>query len=144
MRAITSAFHEAKRIRVAAMMEDEEQAFEAMGWHDAVLLSLGIDRGTPGKRDEVVLIVQWLDGRTQKVTFADCYALDAQMNFGVIAPESIRAARCIAAFPKLTEMRQRWAPLGVDLESLRCFEITTNSTASEIRIYAKRWQVADP
>jgi hypothetical protein len=125
------------------MTEEMEQAFEAMEWHDSVLLSLNIDRRTPGKRDEVVLVVEWLDGRKQKVSFTDCYALDAQMNFGVIAPESIRAARCIAASPKLAEMRQRWAALGVDLESLRCFEITTNSTASEICIYAKRYEVSD-
>lgn len=126
------------------MTQEAEQAFDAMEWHDAVLLSLNIDRRNPGKRDDVVLIVEWLDGRKRRVCFKDCYALDAEMNFGVIAPESIRGARCIAASPKLAEMRQRWATLGVDLESLRCFEMTTNSTASDIRIYAKRYEVTVP
>ncbi len=125
------------------MTEELEQAFEAMHWHDSVLLSLNVDRGNPGNRDDVVLMVAWPDGRKQKVCFADCYALEATMNFGVIAPESICAARCIAASPKLAEMRRRWAALGVDLKSLRCFALTTNSTAGEICIYAMRYQVAD-
>jgi hypothetical protein len=125
------------------MTEKVEQAFEALEWHDAVLLSLSIDRRAPGKRDEVVLLAEWTDGRKQKVRFADCYALDAQVNFGVMAPESIRTARCIADTPKLAEMRQRWTTLGVELEDLRCFEITTNSTASDIRVYAKRFEVSD-
>lgn len=37
----------------------------------------------------------------------------------------------------------RWTALGVDLGDLRCFEITTNTTASEIRIYGKRFEVSD-
>jgi hypothetical protein len=81
--------------------------------------------------------------RNQKGPNTDCYAFDAQMNFGVTAPESIRAACCIADAPKLAEVRQRWTALGVDLGDLRCFEITTNSTASEIRIFAKRFEVSD-
>jgi len=126
------------------MTERIEKAFEAMEWHDAVLLSLNLDRRAPGKRDEVALIVEWPDGRKQRVCFTDCYALEAQMNFGVIAPESIRAAHCIADSPKLAEIRRRWAVLGVALESLRCFEFSTNSTASRICIYAKRYEVSDP
>jgi hypothetical protein len=125
------------------MTEEIRQAFEEMEWHDAVLLSLNIDRRAPGECDEVVLVMEWLDGRKQKVRFTDCYAFDAQMNFGVIAPESIRDARCATDSSKLVEMRQRWMALGVDLGDLRCFEITTNSTASEIRIYAKRFEISD-
>jgi hypothetical protein len=125
------------------MTERIDEAFAELEWHDAVLLSLNIDRRTPGDRDEVTLLVEWPDGRKQKVRFTDCYAFDAQMNFGVTAPESIRAACCIADAPKLAEVRQRWTALGVDLGDLRCFEITTNSTASEIRIFAKRFEVSD-
>ncbi|MCP3102031.1 hypothetical protein LZ198_24495 [Myxococcus sp. K15C18031901] len=126
------------------MTERIDEAFAELEWHDALLVSLNIDRSTPGERDEVALLVEWPDGRKQKVRFTDCYAFNAQMNFGVTAPESIRAARCIADAPKLAEMRQRWMALGVDLGDLWCFEITTNSTASEIRIFAKRFEVSDP
>ena len=122
------------------MMGTIGQMFEALEWHDAVLLSLTIDRHAPGVRDEVVLLVEWPDGRMQKIRFADCYALDAQMNFGVLAPDSIRAAR-VTNSARLADVRQRWTALGVDLEDLRCFEITTNSTASVIRVFARRFEV---
>jgi hypothetical protein len=125
------------------MTEMIQKAFEALEWHDAVLLSVSIDRRSPGECDEVVLTVQWANEQEQKVRFIDCYALDAQMNFGVAAPESIRAARCILESPKLADMRQRWAAVGVDLQDVCCFEITTNSTASVIRVFARRIEVSD-
>jgi hypothetical protein len=125
------------------MMETIDEAFVDLEWHDAVLLSLNIDRRAAGERDEVALLVEWPDGREQTVRFIDCYAFDAQMNFGVIAPESIRAARCTADAPKLAQMRGVWTRLGVDLGDLRCFELTTNSTASEIRIFARRFELSD-
>ncbi len=125
------------------MTERIDEVFDALEWHDSVLLRLNIDRRAPGERDEIVLVVEWPDGRVQSVRFTDCYALNAQMNFGVMAPESIRTARCIADAPALAEMRQRWMALGIELDDLRCFEITTNSTASELRIYAMRFEVSN-
>ncbi|MDP1919451.1 MAG: hypothetical protein Q8L14_24585 [Myxococcales bacterium] len=125
------------------MTERIDEAFVDLEWHDAVLRRLKIDRRAAGERDEVALLVEWPDGREQTVRFIDCYAFDAQMNFGVTAPESIRAARCTADAPKLAEMRGRWMRLGVDLGDLLCFEITTNSTASEIRIFAKQFEISD-
>ncbi|MFY0582087.1 hypothetical protein ACN28S_54390 [Cystobacter fuscus] len=125
------------------MTEEIDEAFGALEWHDAALLSLSLDRRAPGEIDEVVLLVEWPGGRKQRVRFVDCYAFDAQMNFGVMALESIRAARCMVDTPRLTDMRHRWRALGIELEELRCFEIITNSTASEIRVYAKRFEVED-
>lgn len=125
------------------MTESIDEAFVALDWHDAVLLTMKIDRRAPGDRDEVALLVEWPDGRKRTVSFADCYALDAQMNFGVIAAESIRTAQCIEHSPRLAEIRRRWVALGVDLGALRCFEFTTNSTASEIRVYATRFELSD-
>lgn len=128
---------------ISAIMEDIQQSFDAMEWHDSILVNLNIDRVSPGKRDEVVLVVEWLDARQQKVCFTDCYALEIQMNFGVVALESIREAHCITASPRLTEIRERWAMLGVELQSLCCFEIMTNSTESQICIYAIRYEISD-
>jgi hypothetical protein len=34
-----------------------DEAFAELEWHDAVLLSLTVDRRTPGERDEVTLLV---------------------------------------------------------------------------------------
>lgn len=123
------------------MTDKIEQAFDAIEWHDAVLLNVIIDRKSPGERDDVLISIQWQDGERRDIRFSDCYAFDAQMNFGVTAPESIRAARCTADSPELAEIRQRWIALGVALEDLLCFEITTNSTASMIRVFSRRFEV---
>lgn len=125
------------------MIINKATTFEELDWHDAVLLSLSVDRGNPGRRDEVLLIVEWPNGVRQNVRFTGCYAFDAQMSFGVIAPESVRSARCISCSPKLDEIRHRWAALGVDLGNLLCFEITTNSTASVIRVFGQECEVFD-
>ncbi|MBK7861615.1 MAG: hypothetical protein IPJ65_23965 [Archangiaceae bacterium] len=117
--------------------------FDALEWHDAVLLELTIDRRAAGESDEVVLLVEWRDGRRQRVRFIGCYGFAALMNFGVEAPESIRGASCTIDAPQLAEIRERWNRVGVDLRDLFCFELTTNSTASDIRIYAKQFLVSD-
>ena len=119
------------------------QAFEAMEWHDAVLLRLDIDRGAPGDRDEVAVVIEWPNGRRQHLLFTDCYAFDAQMQFGVIAPEAILSAQCVASSPRLSGIRQRWRSLGVELDDLVCFEITTNSTASVLRVCAKGFEISE-
>lgn len=131
-------------VQLPTVAEEIEQRFEALDWHDTLLLSLSIDRRAPGERDEVVLLVRWLDDREQRIRFSDCYSLDAQMNFGVVAPELIRAAHCTSDSPQLAAVRQRWATVGVELGDLRCFEIFTSSTASAIRICARRFEVVDP
>jgi hypothetical protein len=118
-----------------------EQTFNALAWHDAVLLQLTVDRGNPGEIDEILLVVKWPDGTQQQIRFVDCYLLEAQMNFGVVAPESIRDAHCSKDSSQLSEVRRRWKGLGVTLDDLKCFEVCTNSTASVIRICAREFQV---
>ncbi|MCB9654801.1 MAG: hypothetical protein H6729_11795 [Deltaproteobacteria bacterium] len=118
-----------------------EQTFNDLAWHDAIILQLTVDRGSPGENDEILLAVEWPDGTQQQIRFVDCYLLEAQMNFGVVAPESIRDARCSNESSKLGEVRQRWESLGVTLGDLQCFEVYTNSTASIIRICARGFQV---
>lgn len=118
-----------------------EQTFNDLAWHDAVLLQMTVDRGSPGENDEILLAVEWPDGTQQQIRFVDCYLLEAQMNFGVVAPESIRDARCSKESSQLGEVRERWGGLGVTLDDLKCFEVCTNSTASVIRIFARDFQI---
>jgi hypothetical protein len=120
-----------------------EQAFTSLEWHDALLLIVTIDRREPGERDEVVLIVEWPDGPKQQVRFSDCYALDAQMNFGVATSDSILTVDCMSNHPKLAELRRKWSAVSVDLGDVLCFEITMNLTASVIRIFARQFEVTD-
>jgi hypothetical protein len=113
-----------------------ETEFSQLPWHDAELLNIEIDRRNPGERDQVVVNVRWPNDEQSELVFSDCYELEAKMNFGVIAPESILDASLIDDSQELAEVRRKWAQAGVDLVELKCFEIKTNSTSSLLRIYA--------
>lgn len=119
------------------------QAFDDLPWHDAVILGIDIDRRRPGEVDEVVITVVWPDETRSTIRFTDCYALDARMNFGVVASESVRSAEEIDDDDVLVAVRSKWSRLGVDLSDVKCFAFETNSTASHIRVYARAW-VAEP
>ena len=116
--------------------------FSCLPWHDAELLELSVDRRNAGERDEVRMRVVWPQGNEASLVFHDCYAMTAEMNFGVIAEERIANASVIEDDPGLTSLRDRWKPLGVPLEMLRCYRLETSSTSSVIRIYAKHFEVA--
>lgn len=115
--------------------------FHSLPWHDAELLELLVDRRNAGARDEVRLRVAWPQGNEVTLLFRDCYAMTAEMNFGVIAKERIASASLIDDNPGLASIRDRWKPLGVSLNLLRCYGLEMSSTSSVIRIYAKRFEV---
>jgi hypothetical protein len=110
--------------------------FNSLPWHDAELLSVNIDRLNAGNSDTVELIVKWPDGKQNSLVFNDCYFFNAQMNFGVIAEETILEAMCLAESDKISEIKGRWEPLGVVLDKICCYRINTNSTNSQIDIFA--------
>lgn len=116
--------------------------FNSLPWHDAELLELSVDRRNAGERDEVRLRVAWPQGDEATLLFRDCYAMAAEMNFGVIAEERIASAVLIDDDPGLISIRDRWKPLGVSLEKLRCYRLETSSTSSVICIYAKQFEVS--
>jgi hypothetical protein len=116
--------------------------FNSLPWHDAELLELSIDRRNAGECDEVRLRIVFPQGDEATVVFRDCYAMTADMNFGVIAEERIASASLISDEPRLISIRERWRSLGVSLETLRCYQLETSSTSSVIRIYAKQFEVA--
>ncbi|MDH2382606.1 hypothetical protein [Bradyrhizobium sp. CER78] len=118
-------------------------SFNSLPWHDAELQELSIDRRSPGARDEVRLQVVWPDGRQAALLFRDCYGMKAEMNFGVIAEERIAGASLIEDDQGLISIRDRWRPLGVPLDMLRCYRLETSSTASVIRIYAERFEILE-
>jgi hypothetical protein len=118
-------------------------AFDDLPWHDAELLGLVVDRRDPGHVDEVRLQVRWPDGRVDTLTFFDCLLLEAAMNFGVIAAESILMAQCHDSTAGLARLRDKWSISPRVTDGLVCFEIEMNSTASLLRIYAKGFR-SDP
>ncbi|MCA6124045.1 hypothetical protein J6500_19410 [Bradyrhizobium sp. WSM 1704] len=116
-------------------------SFDSLSWHDAVLQELLINRRDPGARDEVRLQVVWPDGGRAALLFRECYGFAAEMNFGVIANEQIAVASTIQDDPYLVSLRDRWIPLGVSLDMLRCYRLETSSTGSVIRIYAMEFAI---
>jgi hypothetical protein len=124
------------------MTASTDEDFQSFEWHDAVILNITIVRANPGERDEVMLQIRWPSEKEATVCFKDCYALEANMNFGIIASETIRSAECIRDSARLADIRRKWATPGVNLDDLKCFEIETASTASRIRIYARTFEAS--
>ena len=118
--------------------------FDELPWHDAVLLGIGVDRTSPGNRDELTIDVGWPDGARERVRFHDCYQVDLQLNFGVLGPDSVRSGDQEAAGPELSELQDAWARSGVDLGSLTIYRITTNVTASRLVIVARSFSLERP
>lgn len=116
--------------------------FNDLDWHDAKLVSILIDRSNPGERDTIILQIEWPDSDvTSSLEFYECYALSANMNFGIVADESILKAECFMNSEELELIRTKWGKVGVALESLKCYRINTNSTNSLINIYSLGFRI---
>ena len=118
------------------------KSFNELPWHDAELLEIFVDRRHAGERDDVRLRVAWPQGDEVTLLFRECYAMTAELNFGVIAEERIAGAALIEDDSALILIRERWKPLGVLLDQLRCYRIETASTSSVVKIYSKHFEVA--
>jgi hypothetical protein len=110
--------------------------FNELPWHDSALLNIEIDRKKPGENDSIKLSIKWPDGNENLVVFSNCYCFDAKMNFGIVAEESILSADCRSDCEEIPVIKNKWAPLGVELDNLLCYTINTNSTNSSIKILA--------
>lgn len=111
--------------------------FNELPWHDARLQSVYINRNNPGENDSITLKINWPESNIDcSIEFFDCYFLEANMNFGIVASESILSANYYQNSEKLDTIRNNWISFSVNLEDLTCFEFITNSTNSTIRIYS--------
>lgn len=110
--------------------------FNSLPWHDANLLEINIYRRNPGNNDEIVIKIKWPNGNENEIFFSSCYLLNFQMNFGVIAEESILYAKCLEKNNIISDLKKKWKYFNVDLNGIKCFKIITNSTNSNINIYA--------
>ncbi len=93
--------------------------------------------------DTVRLLINWPDDSISAIEFYDCYAFTANMNFGIVANESILNAKCFTNSKELISIRNEWAKGGVDLENLQNFNIITNSTNSVIDIFALGFRIIE-
>lgn len=115
--------------------------FNSLPWHDAEVLSINLDRSDAGNNDKVSLTIKWPDGKQNTVVFNDCYLFDARMNFGIVAEESISEAECSEDGGQTSNIRMTWQSLDVELDKLRYYRIATNSTNSQLNIYALSFEL---
>ena len=111
--------------------------FNDLDWHDAELQSIFLDRHRAGDIDEIIIVVCWPNETTDEITFRDCYAFEAKMNFGIIATESILKAECTQCSELLDTIKSKWEQSGIDFGDLGQYSIETNSTNSRLIICAR-------
>lgn len=107
--------------------------------HDAVIQEICIDRTNPGDNDCISLTLLMQDDSKHKLLFTDVYHAQLDLNFGIVAEESIQTVFLEENNIKITEIRGIWKNLGVDIDDLKCYILLTNSTNSTIKIYARNF-----
>lgn len=111
--------------------------FNALPWHDAVIRDIYIDRTNAGKQDQIAFKIEWPNDLISEIVFTDCFALNADVNFGVGPQENILDADCLEQSSDIEKVRMKWSKLGVVIEPLFCFMMHTNTSNSIFRIVAK-------
>jgi hypothetical protein len=112
--------------------------FTEYPWHDAILKEIKIDRSNPGNNDVINMTIVWPTGIESTFCFKDVYYAKLNLNFGVIAEESISAVTNISMSDSdIVFFFQKWKGLIDNIEDLLFIEMLTISTGSEIRIFAK-------
>ncbi len=124
-------------IQIQGLGIDMDINFSEFPWHDSTLMEVVVSRRAPGRADRVKMIVLTIAKEEYQFTFDQCYGFQCAMNFGIVAPETIREASCGADFDELRELRKVWARVGVQLEGVEQYELTTNSTNSVLRVFAR-------
>src|SRR5882724_11870148 len=66
--------------------------FEKLYWHDSEILDIQIDRKLPGKKDIILLEINWQDIGLKRLIFENVYWARLTLNFGIVATESIDTA----------------------------------------------------
>ena len=115
-------------------MENFKQAIP----HDTILKKISIDRTTPGESDTILFDLVMPNGLAWSLQFYDVYFAQFNLNFGVIAEETINRA-FLEKNNELNQIIDKWQAIGANVIDLECFVITTNSTNSSIKIYAKSY-----
>ncbi|OPB88532.1 hypothetical protein [Elizabethkingia ursingii] len=114
--------------------------FNDLYWHDSVIKNIVIDRNDPGKQDILLLEMDWYDTGLGLIIFEDVYLLQINMNFGIIAEETVNEAFVAPNDDiDMINFNEKW---NKNLNGeLSCFVIRTSSTGSEIKIIAKTFKI---
>lgn len=115
--------------------------FNEFYWHDAIIKNIQIDRHNPGIMDSITFEIEWPEekGRVNFV-FEDVYWATMNLNFGIVADETILSANEINNGGEyLININSKLKGLIMDVK-LKTYEFILNSTGSEIKIIAKGYK----
>lgn len=114
--------------------------FNDLYWHDSTIQSISIKRDNPGYNDSIIFEIDWYDTGLGKIIFYDVLKAKFDLNFGMIVRESILNAECVEVDESLALLREQQNDFFLTY-GLNCYLINTNSTASQIKIYAAGFQL---
>ncbi|MBT3980879.1 MAG: hypothetical protein HOE90_05955 [Bacteriovoracaceae bacterium] len=117
------------------------KSFNDYDWHDSEILQIKINRESPGTKDIIEILIKWPNDERNIIVFEDCYKASLDLYMGIIAPEAILEAEVIDCSDQLKEIKLEWEKLGVDLTNLKEFYINTNSSNSNLKIFAKSFKM---
>lgn len=117
--------------------------------HDSEVIEVVVDRADT-EADRIIVLLDYIEDyeslevRRRRLVFHGCYRAVLDMNFGVIAPESIRLGYEVENSGLIAALRSRLGAAGVDaVGRLRHFRLEMNSTGSVIDIVAERVELSD-
>lgn len=115
--------------------------FNDFYWHDAEIKEIIIDRHNPGKKDEIQFDILFPDKRkVVHFIFEEVYYASFNLNFGIIADETIQNASVLENDNDLVTLYLKWKG-HLDHIKLNVYFIELNSTGGKIKIIAKKIRV---
>lgn len=116
--------------------------FNDFYWHDAIIKNIQIDRTNPGNDDSVLFEIIWPEnGEKGILVFEEVYWASMNLNFGIIADESILyATQLDEQNEDLVNFYLKWGG-AMDEVKLNTYKIELNSTGGEIKIIAKTFRM---
>ncbi|MCP1995052.1 hypothetical protein [Flavobacterium sp. HSC-61S13] len=116
--------------------------FNDFYWHDAIIKNIQIDRNNPGNDDSILFEVEWPeDNERGLLVFEDVYWTSMNLNFGIIADESILdVTQLDKKNEDLVNFYSKWKGVMNEVQ-LNTYKIELNSTGGEIKIIAKSFRI---
>ena len=116
--------------------------FEDYHWHDSIVHNIALDRSNTGYNDTLELEVEFYhEDKRSKLIFEDLRYLKMDLNFGIVANETILDAMELENSDEdLKNFYSSWNGLFDDIK-LRVFLIDLNSTGSKIKIICESFKV---
>lgn len=115
--------------------------FNDFEWHDAIIHNIVIDREHPGDIDTISMTITWPADTKGELIFENVWEAKLDMNFRVVASESIFMASATFDNPAIEDVLRKWSKMPQPLPPLFCYAINTNSTYSNIKIVAEKFTV---